>query len=169
MQMSVDFDPREFIRAMAAAESELTFTNYSTLTRNSRLFLGNLVTGLPQRSGNLLSAAVPSWRELQIAGSPRTSLAPGVKTVTVIDRRGREKQLKLKSAGSFEDQRRRPDNALFKFKLQAWERRVDPKTGRKKWRPYGWFAMRGRNTIREAANVKFDFDAFKKLLKKYSA
>ncbi len=160
---SIQFDDREFQKAMNELRLEFPVTNYQVVTNTSKEFLGHVVEVAPHRTGNLRSAARPAWKRLGMPGEPFTTVATGEKTVTYVTPSGKTKEIEVKSEGDYVDNRNISPKTMFRFKLKAWERRHG------KWRGYSWFQRFGNRVIKSAKQkTKFDWKPFEKKFKSKS-
>lgn len=120
--MTIDIDTREFEQALDECAAETRIDDYMELTVNAQSYLASVVRHLPERTGNLRSAAIPAWRHLRIPGRPLTNLEPGEKIASFIEKKsGKHKTARLFSKGTFDDQRKAVDNPYFSYELFAAE------------------------------------------------
>lgn len=117
---AIDVNTREFDRAVIEIEHEIKKANYEIVTVNTQNHLIESVKNMPHRTGNLRSAALPIWRNLGIPGRPLTKLEPGEKLVT-IEKRGRRRTYKVRSAGEYEDKRLDLVNPSYSYRMYAAE------------------------------------------------
>lgn len=118
----LDIDTREFEEAIDECAAETRIDDYMELTANAQRYLVAVVKHLPERTGNLRSAAIPVWRYLRIPGRPLTNLDEGQKIAEWIEKKtGRRRSAKLMSRGVFEDRRNDPNEPSFKYELFAAE------------------------------------------------
>lgn len=120
--MTIDIDTREFEQALDECAAETRIDDYMELTVNAQSYLASVVRHLPERTGNLRSAAIPVWRHLRIPGRPLTNLEPGEKIASWIEHStGRHRSARLMSKGTFDDQRKAAENPYFRYDLFAAE------------------------------------------------
>ena len=134
---AIKIDPSEVEGAIDAAEELLPSADYETVTMNAQRYLAGAVRNLPERTGNLRSAAITPWRHLRIPGRPLTNLAEGEKDVTFLDNSGgrsRVRHARLMSRGSYIDRRSDPREPSYEYVLFAAEWR-----GRRKEARHGMF------------------------------
>lgn len=130
---AVKIDISEVEQAITAAEAGVREADYDTVTRNAQRYLAAAVKSLPERTGNLRSAAITPWRHLGIPGRPLTNLEEGEKEVDYLDNSGgrsRMRHARLMSKGTYEDRRNDKDNPSYSYTLFAAEWRGRNKADR---------------------------------------
>lgn len=161
MIIGIEFDTKEFERAMREISSESDRTDFEIITMNARTYVRSIAYATPRDSGATRAGFWPAWEALDLPGSPytRRSMTPfGARHMN-------SKRTYVPGGRVRDDRRKRGTDCQFEFVNKTYF--ID-NCGKKVYYPY---VLNAQTDFwgKGAANAAFKFGkGYERLLKKHS-